>query len=185
MSAGFVFSATFRASLALLGSRKEEVCAPPSDESDLPVYTILVPLYREAKIVPQLAQALLALDYPRDRLDIKLVVEEDDGETCAAAEALKGQGPFEVLHVPACLPRTKPKACNYALRFARGDYLVVYDAEDRPEPDQLRKSIDGFHTAPPQTVCLQARLAIYNGDDGWLARGIMAQTPLEWNRLAA
>jgi cellulose synthase/poly-beta-1,6-N-acetylglucosamine synthase-like glycosyltransferase len=170
MSAGFVVSATFRASLALLGSRKEEVCAPPSDESDLPVYTILVPLYREAKIVPQLAQALLALDYPRDRLDVKLVVEEDDGETCAAAEALKGQGPFEVLHVPTCLPRTKPKACNYALRFARGDYLVVYDAEDRPEPDQLRKSIDGFHTAPPQTVCLQARLAIYNGADGWLAR---------------
>jgi cellulose synthase/poly-beta-1,6-N-acetylglucosamine synthase-like glycosyltransferase len=68
------------------------------------------------------------------------------------------------------LPRTKPKACNYALRFARGDYLVVYDAEDRPEPDQLRKSIESFRTAPPETVCLQARLAIYNGVDGWLAR---------------
>lgn len=109
-------------------------------------------------------------DYPRDRLDIKLVVEEDDRETCTAAEALTAQGPFEVLYVPTSLPRTKPKACDYALRFARGEYLVIYDAEDRPEPDQLRKALDRFRKAPPETVCFQARLAIYNEDDGWLAR---------------
>ena len=119
MSAGFVVSATFRAALAVIGRRNNEACAPLSGECALPIYTILVPLYREAKIVPQLAQALLALDYPRDRLDIKLVVEEDDGETCGAAEALTAQGPFEVLHVPACLPRTKPKACNYAVLWRK------------------------------------------------------------------
>lgn len=170
MSVGFAVSATFRAALALLGGRRREVCVPPSDESALPNYTILVPLYREARILPQLVRALSALDYPRDRLDIKLVVEDDDEETYAAAEALTAQGPFEVLHVPYSLPRTKPKACNYALRFARGDYLVIYDAEDRPETDQLRKAVARFREAPPETACLQARLAIYNADDGWLAR---------------
>ena len=170
MSVGFAVSATFRAALALLSSRRREVCAPPSDESALPSYTILVPLYREARILPELARALLALDYPRDRLDIKFVVEDDDEETCAAAQALTAQGPFEVLHVPYSLPRTKPKACNYALRFARGDYLVIYDAEDRPETDQLRKAVGRFREASPETACLQARLAIYNADDGWLTR---------------
>ncbi|HEY0282753.1 MAG TPA: glycosyltransferase [Rhizomicrobium sp.] len=170
MSAGFAISTTFRAVLALLGSRNKKDSAPWSTEGELPVYTVLVPLYREANILPQLAHALSALDYPRDRLDIKFVVEEDDRETRAAAEALKAQGPFEILPVPASLPRTKPKACNYALRFARGEYLVIYDAEDRPEPDQLRKAVESFRLAPPETVCLQARLTIDNTDDGWLAR---------------
>jgi glycosyltransferase XagB len=170
MSAGFAVSATFRTALALLGGRNKNDSAPRPAEGVLPIYTILVPLYREAKVLPQLVRALSALDYPRDRLDIKFVVEEDDRETCTAAEALTAQGPFEVLYVPYSLPRTKPKACNYALRFARGEYLVIYDAEDRPEPDQLRKAIDRFRKASPETVCLQARLAIYNADDSWLAR---------------
>ena len=170
MSAGFAVSATFRTALALLGARNKKDSAPRPAEGVLPVYTILVPLYREAKVLPQLARALSALDYPLDCLDIKFVVEEDDRETCAAAEALAAQGPFEVLHVPTSLPRTKPKACNYALRFARGEYLVIYDAEDRPEADQLRKAVASFRKASPETVCFQARLAIYNADDGWLAR---------------
>jgi len=115
MSAGFAVSAMFRTALALLGGHNKEVPSPPTDDSALPTYTILVPLYREAKILPELVRALSALDYPRDRLDIKLVVEEDDRETCAAAQALTAREPFEVLHVPTSLPRTKPKACNYGI----------------------------------------------------------------------
>jgi cellulose synthase/poly-beta-1,6-N-acetylglucosamine synthase-like glycosyltransferase len=179
MSVGFAISATFRIALALLSGRNEENSAPRSAEDVLPIYTILVPLYREAKVLPQLVHALSALDYPRDRLDIKLVVEEDDVETCTVAEALTVRGPFEVLRVPYSLPRTKPKACNYALRFARGEHLVIYDAEDRPEPDQLRKAVDRFRNVPPETVCLQARLAIYNAAGSWLA-GMFALDYAVW-----
>jgi hypothetical protein len=188
MSVGFVLSATFRVVLAWLGGfrrKGEEDPAGLVDEAYLPAYTILVPLYREARMLPQVARALLALDYPRDKLDIKLVVEEDDSETRIVAEALTARGLFEVIVVPPGLPRTKPKACNYALRFARGECLVIFDAEDRPQPDQLRKAAACFLRSSRRTACLQARLAIDNLGDGWLARGIMAQTPQENARLAA
>src|SRR6201999_1474809 len=99
---------------------------------------------------------LSALDYPAAQLDIKLVLEEDDAETLAAARAacaLPGTVPFEIIAVPPGGPRTKPKAANYALAFARGEYLVVYDAEDRPEPDQLKKAVATFRAGDHATAC--------------------------------
>lgn len=168
MSVLFAFSVGFRALLALWGAAPEaRPDAAPGD--DLPVYTILVPLYRETAVLHSLARALLALDYPRALLDIKLVVEADDAETAQACRAL--EGPFEVIAVPASLPRTKPKAVNFALRFARGDHVVIYDAEDRPEPDQLRKAVAAFRDLPQTVACLQARLAFYNAyEGGWLTK---------------
>jgi cellulose synthase/poly-beta-1,6-N-acetylglucosamine synthase-like glycosyltransferase len=77
---------------------------------------------------------------------------------------------FEVIRVPPSQPKTKPKACNYALGFARGDYLIIYDAEDRPEPDQLRKVVATFARAPANTACLQCRLNYFNANDNWLTR---------------
>jgi len=173
MSVGFAVSTLFRAVLAWLGLDRRTVAGQPvavCSDDGLPIYTILVPLYREAAALPELARSLLALDYPRDKLDIKFVVEEDDAETCAMAQALATRGHFEIVRVPHSLPRTKPKACNYALRFARGEYLVIYDAEDRPESDQLRKAVASFRQHPRKTACLQARLDIYNANETWLSR---------------
>jgi cellulose synthase/poly-beta-1,6-N-acetylglucosamine synthase-like glycosyltransferase len=101
---------------------------------------------------------------------VKLVLEADDHETIGAAKALGLEGIFEIVLVPPSHPRTKPKACNYALRLARGEYLVIYDAEDKPEPDQLKKAIVSFRKSPPNTVCLQARLNFYNDKENWLTR---------------
>jgi glycosyltransferase XagB len=137
---------------------------------ELPVFTVLVPMYREAAMLPQLAEALRALDYPLGKLDIKIVLEADDTETIDTARTLGLEGVFEVIIVPRSEPQTKPKACNFALRFARGEYLVVYDAEDRPEPDQLRKVVATFRRSPPNTACLQCRLNYYNVNENWLTR---------------
>ncbi|MDE2630449.1 MAG: glycosyltransferase family 2 protein [Alphaproteobacteria bacterium] len=109
MSIGFAASAMFRTALALLAGRNKVASLVSTETGTLPTYTILVPLYREAKVLPQLARSLSALDYPR--LDIKLVVEEDDQETCDAADAAAATGPFEVIRVPYSLPRTKPNDC--------------------------------------------------------------------------
>ncbi len=136
----------------------------------LPVYTILVPLFREARMLPHLAKALLDLDYPREKLDIKFIMEAEDTTTIAAAKALNLPGYFEFLTVPASRPQTKPKALNFALPFVRGDYLVIYDAEDRPDPDQLRAALDTFHNSDEDVACLQARLAYYNANENWLTR---------------
>ncbi len=132
------------------------------DARRLPMYTILVPLRDEAAVLPQLAGALDRLDYPHDRLDIKLLLEEDDHETLAAARALKLPACFEMVVLPDAQPRTKPKACNYGLLHARGEYVVIYDAEDMPEPDQLKKAVAAFRTADSRVACVQAKLSYYN-----------------------
>ena len=140
------------------------------NDADLPIYSILVPLYREAHMVARIAAALKALDYPAAKLDIKLILEEDDFETIAAAKSLNLDGRFEIIAVPESSLRTKPRACNYAIRFIRGAYAVIYDAEDRPEPDQLKKVVTAFRSAPRDVACFQARLNVYNAHDNWLTR---------------
>ena len=139
-------------------------------DSELPRYTVLVAMFREARVLPQLAASLAALDYPPAKLDIKFVLEETDAETIAAARALKLPPNFEILIVPNGTPRTKPRALNYALQFASGDYLVIYDAEDRPDPDQLRKAAAHFRKATGEVVCLQAKLIFDNAFENWLAK---------------
>ena len=139
-------------------------------DEDLPVFTVLVPMFREHKMLAGLADALRQLDYPLGKLDIKIVLEADDHETIEVARTLGLEGVFEIIRVPPSQPQTKPKACNFALQFARGEYLVVFDAEDRPEPDQLRKVVATFRRSPPNTACLQCRLNYYNAAENWLTR---------------
>ncbi|MBI5178418.1 MAG: glycosyltransferase, partial [Nitrospinae bacterium] len=137
---------------------------------DLPVYTVLVPMFREPEVLPILAAALRKMDYPLSKLDVKLVLEEDDEITINAAKELNLEATFEIIRVPASQPRTKPKACNYALRFARGEYVTIYDAEDKPEPDQLKKVMAAFNKAAPEVVCIQAKLNYFNADENWITR---------------
>jgi glycosyltransferase XagB len=147
-----------------------EIAARALRDEELPVFTVLVPMFREPEMLPRLAQALRALDYPLAKLDIKIVLEAEDADTIAVAQTLGLEGVFEVIRVPPSQPQTKPKACNFALRFARGEFLVIYDAEDRPEPDQLRKVVETFRRAPKNTACLQCRLSYYNAGENWLTR---------------
>ncbi len=169
LSLAFLAGTLFRAALSLISPRAN-IVAPSIPETELPLYTVLVPLFREANMLAPLAQALGRLDYPKDKLDIKFVVEEDDAPTIAAARAIQSQGPFEIVAVPAGHPRTKPRACNYALHFARGAFTVIFDAEDRPEPDQLRKAVQAFAGNPASLACLQARLNFYNASENWLTK---------------
>jgi cellulose synthase/poly-beta-1,6-N-acetylglucosamine synthase-like glycosyltransferase len=136
----------------------------------LPVYTVLVRVFREANVLPGLIQSLRALDYPPAKLEIFIVLETVDIETQAAVSRLALPGNFRSLVVPEGGPQTKPKALNYALQFARGDFVVVYDAEDRPQPGQLRRAWDVFSRSPPGLACLQAQLNIYNPRQSWFTR---------------
>ncbi len=143
---------------------------PRTADADLPVYTILVPLFRERAVLSQLTQALSRLDYPADKLDIKLIFESVDPDTLAFAATLALPPNFEFIVVPDRQPRTKPKAVNYALHFARGDFVVIYDAEDRPDPGQLRRALHAFASGPPNLACVQARLSVENASENWLTK---------------
>nr|WP_280890332.1 glycosyltransferase family 2 protein [Jiella mangrovi] len=136
----------------------------------VPIYSILVALHKETAMVPKLVAALDGLEWPKTRLDIKLVCEADDEETISAvARAIEGRPHFSLVLVPPGEPRTKPKALNHALPLAFGEFLVLYDAEDEPDPGQLREAYLRFRTGPPNLACLQAPLIVTNGEGNWLA----------------
>ncbi len=172
--AGFLFLAVVilrmqAITLVAHRARQRPTELPSFDPASLPVYTVLLPLHDEAHMVADLVQAMDRLHWPRDRLDIKLIVEADDAKTIGAISALRISAPFEIIRVPVMQPRTKPKALAFALPLARGDYVTVFDAEDRPDPMQLLEAHAAFVAGEPDLACLQAPLVIDNGGDNGLA----------------
>ena len=153
---------------AAIAPRRPEEVVPLLEDSALPVYSILLPLRDEAAMVGQLSRALRALDYPPEKLDIRFIVEARSLATVAAAVAELWDPRFELVVVPDANPRTKPKALNYALPLVQGRYLVVYDAEDIPDPGQLRLAASTF-AARPDLDCLQAELTIDNARESLTA----------------
>lgn len=138
-------------------------------QEEWPLYTVLVPLYKEAAVVPSLVDGLARLDYPADRLDIRFLVEQDDRETRVAFRGLLREG-MEVVVVPPGHPRTKPRALAYGLDSSMGEFVTIYDAEDRPEPGQLKKAVRKFRESPESLACLQASLVIDNAEESFFTR---------------
>jgi glycosyltransferase XagB len=141
----------------------------------LPVYTVVAALYREAKSVAPLMEAINALDYPREKLQVILAIEPDDLATRAAIARLGPLPHLQVLIAPDTGPKTKPKALNCALPFARGAFTAVFDAEDRPDPGQLRGALDAFRSHGNDVACVQASLYIHNFEESWLTRMFAAE----------
>ncbi len=171
----FVTSILFKLILSITGaaSQKQPITSAEVaavDDHSLPIYTILVPVYNEPDVIPILIQALKQLDYPHEKLDVLLLLEEKDLVTIEAAQAAKPPGYVRFIYIPDSQPKTKPKACNYGLAFARGEYLTIYDAEDIPDTDQLKKSIIAFRKGPKNLVCVQAALNYFNRDENFLTR---------------
>ncbi len=134
-----------------------------------PRYSLLVPLHDEAAVVGDLIAALSRIDYPADRLETLLILEQTDHSTQTAVLGRDLPANMKVVIVPDGEPRTKPRALSYAMAFATGELIVVYDAEDLPEPDQLRRA--AAHLAGrPGLGCVQARLNVINDQETWLTR---------------
>lgn len=148
------------------------------DNANLPIYSILCPLYREAHILPGFLSAIEKIDWPKDRLDVMLLLEENDQETIDVARSMALPRYVRVVVVPHSMPKTKPKACNYGLGFAKGEYLVIYDAEDIPDPFQLKKAYLGFQKVPRDVRCLQAKLNYFNPHQNLLTRFFTAEYSL-------
>jgi cellulose synthase/poly-beta-1,6-N-acetylglucosamine synthase-like glycosyltransferase len=172
----FLAGVAFKFVVCMAGaSREQEEAVSDADvralrDEDLPSYTVLVPLFREANVIGELVANLAQLDYPAGKLDILLLLEENDTGTIEAVKAAGVPQTMTMILVPEGQPQTKPKACNVGLFFARGDYLVVYDAEDRPEPDQLKKAVVAFSRGDDRLVCVQAALNYWNVDENVLTR---------------
>ncbi|CAM5489631.1 glycosyltransferase [Frigidibacter albus] len=136
----------------------------------LPMVSIMVPMFDEHDIAPRLVARLGRLDYPKELLDILLVVEEEDTVTRTALAGADLPHWMRVVVVPNGPIKTKPRALNFALNFCRGSIIGVYDAEDAPDADQIHKVVRHFAEAPEDVICLQGILDFYNPRTNWLSR---------------
>ncbi len=160
-----------------------------TQDEDLPVYTILIPVFQEADMLAQIMRNMYKLNYPKSKMDIKILMEEFDEETINEAKAIGLFGfptkkvdeipeekyfeflaLFDPIIIPSAKITTKPRACNYGLLRAKGELCVIYDAEDNPDPDQLKKAAIVFMRSPDEVVCLQSKLNFYNADEKTLSK---------------
>ena len=154
---------------ALIKIPDSEALGTPDEVFDS--YTVMVPVFREPEVMSSLVEHLRHLDYPAERLQILLLAEADDSATIAAARvAIGAAADLRILIVPPGGPRTKPKALNYGLTHATGTFLTIFDAEDRPDPLQLRRAAIALSRLPPEVACLQARLGFFNGGQNVITR---------------
>jgi cellulose synthase/poly-beta-1,6-N-acetylglucosamine synthase-like glycosyltransferase len=160
----------FFSGLKILEHSSYQEDASPKIEGILPMYTIMIALYHEANIIDHLFEAILRIDYPKNKLQVILLLESDDQQTKEAIDKVKLPANFEILIVPKSDIKSKPNALNWGLKKAKGEFVVVYDAEDRPDPDQLKKVVQKFRCCNDDVVCIQARLNFYNAEENLLTR---------------
>ncbi|TXI32158.1 MAG: glycosyltransferase [Niabella sp.] len=147
-------------------------------DNKLPVYTVLCPLYKESAVLPFFVKNIGEVNWPKDKLEVLLLLEENDQETITTAQNMDLPPYVKIVVVPHSMPKTKPKACNYGLLKAQGDYIVIYDAEDNPDRDQLKKAYLAFKSLGENTVCVQAKLNYFNVNDNLLTRLFTAEYSL-------
>ncbi len=177
----YLLSVLYRVLLFHRSIRSRSVVNVDDDEAralpaeGLPVYTVLVPAYREPEVVGSLLVSLGRLEYPADHLDVKLLLEADDTETLDAVADLGDVSLFEVVLVPPGEPRTKPKALNYGLTLARGEFVTIFDAEDDPDPLQLRRAVAAFRRHGSEVACFQAKLSYANAGQNIITKWFTAE----------
>jgi len=165
LSTGLKIAAAFASTAKAKGAS-----GPAPTLARLPVVSVMVALYRESDIAPRLIRRLGRLDYPRELLDIVLVVEAEDHMTRNALATTDLPPWMRVIVVPAGKVKTKPRALNFALDYCRGSIVGVYDAEDAPDPDQISRIVTRFAERGPEVACLQGVLDFYNPTTNWLSR---------------
>lgn len=184
MSFFYFVDVLFNLFLVLRTLRKPKVLTVSRDElsklenNSLPIYTILCPLYKEAQVIPRFLDSISKIDWDSTKLDVILLLEKDDTEAIGAVNNMYLPPYVRVEIVPYSQPKTKPKACNWGLSIARGEYVVVYDAEDSPDPLQLKKAYLTFLKQREDVICLQAKLNYYNPQDNLLTKLFTAEYSL-------
>ncbi|QOD38812.1 glycosyltransferase [Candidatus Wolbachia massiliensis] len=164
---------------SLYETSNQKVDYSKMNEKDFPIYTILLPTFKESAVIGQLIENIENLNYPKSKLDVKLLIESDDQEMLASIEKYTLPQYFKVIKVPHSLPKTKAKSCNYAMSFAKGEYVVIYDADDKPDPLQLKKALIEFNKGDDKLACVQAKLNYYNYNYSFLTKSFSLEY-LNW-----
>ncbi|MDA0938712.1 MAG: glycosyltransferase [Proteobacteria bacterium] len=169
----FIFNLSVIVKIALLSIELKDInysskISTSSLYKNLPIYSILIPLLREANMVNIIFAHIEKLNYPKYKLDILVILEEDDYETQEAFQLIDLPKYWSIVIAPSRGPKTKAKALNYGLNFVQGKYVVIYDAEDRPHPNQLIDAFQKFCILPKEYVCVQSTLLYFNYSENLL-----------------
>jgi cellulose synthase/poly-beta-1,6-N-acetylglucosamine synthase-like glycosyltransferase len=155
-----------------LRHRRDIVRAAPVGWSELPPVTVQVPLYNERHVVERVIDSVAALDYPRDRLQVQILDDSTDETTrlARARAALHRERGVDI----AVLRRSdrdgfKAGALAWGLSRARGEYVAIFDADFRPRPDFLLKTVPHF-VARPRLGLVQTRWSYLNAGYSLLTR---------------
>lgn len=140
----------------------------------LPCVTVQAPLYNERFVAQQLVAALVALDYPRDRLQIQILDDSTDDTSrivrAAVGAAAAAGAPIELIHRDH-RAGFKSGALANGLRAARGDFIAIFDADFTPRPDFLRRVFAPANPFnDPAVGFVQTRWGYLNRDDSALTR---------------
>lgn len=165
----FFLNMLFKAFIFCKGKSEKGVFVKGLPQKNLPLYSIIIPLYKEGKVLEGLFGAIRNLNYPKSKLDVIMAVEQFDRETISFLKKANKGGLFRVICVPRGYPQTKPKACSYALKFVKGEFVTIYDAEDRPERNQLLKAVKMFKSHDESLACVQASLRCINFKESLLS----------------
>jgi hypothetical protein len=164
----YLIAVVYRVTLFIRSSKSENVEMVTDEEalrvpeSELPSYTVMIAAYREASVIGKLIEHMSSLDYPADRIEVLLLIEEDDEETLETLRQIDPGPQFKLIVVPPGEPRTKPKALNFGLTLAQGDLVAVFDVEDEPDVLQLRRAAVTMARFGPALACVQAKLLYGN-----------------------
>ncbi len=165
-----LLSTALKIAAACAAMRTDACTQKPPVIARLPTVSVMVALYRESDIAPRLVRRLSQLDYPRELLDIVLIVEENDQATRRALASADLPPWMRIIVAPEGRVKTKPRALNFGLDHCHGSIIGVYDAEDAPEADQIRKVVNRFYQRGSHVACLQGVLDFYNPRTNWLSR---------------
>ncbi|MEU6253474.1 glycosyltransferase [Streptomyces sp. NPDC047043] len=166
----FSLGLLFKVFLAAVSAQRLADPSPELPDAELPTYTVLVPAYQEEAVIGDTVRWLADLDYPAGKLEILVLVERRDEATARAVREAEPPDFVRVVPLAPGPPQTKPRSCNLGLMLARGELLVIFDAEDRPERDQLRKVAGQFAVGGDELACVQAKLNYYNERRNLLTR---------------
>lgn len=112
-------------------------------DTELPTVSVMVPAHNEARVIVRTAEALLRLDYPKDKYEVIIINDNSSDESAALLEEIRRKNPerkFKVINTDAQTGgKGKSNALNIGYRECTGEYIAIYDADNTPEPPALRR----------------------------------------------
>ncbi|MEZ7504803.1 cellulose synthase family protein [Flavobacterium sp. Arc2] len=136
-----------------------------SKPNEIPFVTIQLPIYNERYVVERLLTTVAQMDYPKDRLEVQVLDDSTDDSVLETKELIQklAQSGLDIKHIQRTDRKGfKAGALKEGLLTAKGEFIVIFDADFVPQKDWLYKTIPYFKN--PKIGVVQTRWGHLNRD---------------------